>query len=331
MLKADFSDMLLAAVDARTEFFNPENNNAFRLFNGFTEGEPGISADLYARTLVLHNYGKRPEAYTELLDTAETTLLKRFPWIQSVVRKIRYAPSPEERNGIIRGEQPDTVIIENGVHYAINLCLNQDTSFYLDTRNLRVWIKDSLLGKSVLNMFAYTGSLGIAARVGGAQPVTNLDLSTMFLNIGKTSLKLNGLQQTENEFLRMDFWSAVKQFKQNNTHFDCIILDPPFFTKTRKAMLDLNKDTARLINKVRPLVRNEGWLVIVNNALFLPGVELYSSISGLCSDGYLALEQIIPVPLDMTGYPRTVCSTPPVDPSPFNHPTKIIVTRVFHK
>ncbi len=72
------------------------------------------------------------------------------------------------------------------------------------------------------------------------------------------------------------------------------------------------------------------WL-LVNNAVFLSGKEFLQALENLCADGYLALETLIPVPDDITGYPRTRLSAPPVDPAPFNHPTKIAILRVRRK
>ena len=90
-------------------------------------------------------------------------------------------------------------------------------------------------------------------------------------------------------------------------------------------------DSMRVINKLRPLVAHAGRLVSINNALFLSGVELMSGLKELCHDGYLSVETIIPVPEDITGYPETVISAPPRDPTPYNHPTKITIMRVFRK
>lgn len=95
--------------------------------------------------------------------------------------------------------------------------------------------------------------------------------------------------------------------------------------------MDLQGGTNRLINKVRPLAVHEGVLVAVNNALFLSGADYMAELHALCESPYLEFEDIIPVPPDVTGYPETVVDTPPVDPSPFNHPTKIALLRAFRK
>jgi 23S rRNA (cytosine1962-C5)-methyltransferase len=51
----------------------------------------------------------------------------------------------------------------------------------------------------------------------------------------------------------------------------------------------------------------------------------------LCADGYLRIERLVDVAPDCAGYPHTIVGTPPVDPAPFNHSTKIAVLRVRRK
>jgi 23S rRNA (cytosine1962-C5)-methyltransferase len=95
--------------------------------------------------------------------------------------------------------------------------------------------------------------------------------------------------------------------------------------------VDLLGETARLLNKIRPLVAHEGWLVVINNALFLPGKDFMDELKELCQSPYLSFMGKIDVPLDLTGYPETIVESPPVDPAPFNHPTKIALLNVLRK
>ena len=92
-----------------------------------------------------------------------------------------------------------------------------------------------------------------------------------------------------------------------------------------------NRDSARLINKVRPLINDGGWLVSINNALYVSGKEYLQTLEGLCADGYLKIAEIIPVPEDFTGYPETRIGEPVTNPQPFNHSTKIAVLEVKRK
>jgi 23S rRNA (cytosine1962-C5)-methyltransferase len=82
---------------------------------------------------------------------------------------------------------------------------------------------------------------------------------------------------------------------------------------------------------VRPLVAHAGWLVVINNALFLSGADFMAELESLCSSGHLNIERTITIPIDVTGYPDTIITPPPADPAPFNHPTKIAILKVFRK
>jgi 23S rRNA (cytosine1962-C5)-methyltransferase len=324
--------LLERAVTAREALFDERHLGALRLFNGFLEGCSDLVVDLYARTLVLQNYAKVPQEGLPIIQEAQAFLLKRLPWLQAGIVKSRNSPSIEENRGkLLFGEKLDRKVQENGVWYALDLCKNQDASLYLDTRTLRRWARQHLRDKTVLNTFAYTGSLGVAALAGGAARVVQMDLNRAFLNLGKNSYSLNGFPIHKGDFLVGDFWNLVSRLKRAAEGFDCVLIDPPFFSATGQGVLDLNKDSARLINKVRPLVNDGGWLVAVNNALYVSGKEYLETLERLCADGYLKIAELIPVAEDFSGYPETRIISPITDPSPFNHSTKIAVLEVRRK
>jgi 23S rRNA (cytosine1962-C5)-methyltransferase len=324
--------LLEKAIKAREASFDSGHKTALRLFNGFLEGFPEMVIDLYASTVVLHNHAKSPEASLSTIREAQACVQKRLPWLQAGILKTRNSLRADEKRGkLLFGEVPDRKVQENATWYALDLCMNQDASLYLDTRNLRRWAKDHLRDQTVLNTFAYTGSLGVAALAGGAIRVIQLDLNRQFLNLAKTSYSLNGFPIHKGDFLAGDFWNQVSRLKREGERFDCIFIDPPFFSATPKGVLDLNTDSARLINKVRPLINDGGWLVSINNALYVSGKEYFQTLEALCADGYLKIKELIPVPEDFTGYPETRLGTPITDPSPFNHSTKIAVLEVRRK
>jgi 23S rRNA (cytosine1962-C5)-methyltransferase len=327
-----FPEVLSAAIEARTSLFDFNHESAFRLFNGFYEGFPGLTIDLYGRTLVLFNYADPPEAAEAAVKFVAQFLAEQLPWLRSVVLKRRKAASIQERHGIIlEGELPEQVISEHGVKYAIDLLMSQDASFYLDTRSVRSWALESLKDKTVLNTFAYSGSIGVAARAGGAKTVVHLDKQRKFLNLAKTSYTLNRLPVDKADFITGDFFSQTRRYRKSGERFDCVIVDPPFFAKTSRGTVDMLSNSHSLINKVRPLVNDGGYLLIINNALYLNGENYYEMLASLCADGYISIEALIPVPSDCAGYPHTIIGTPPVDPSPYNHPTKITLMRVLRK
>ncbi len=324
--------LLQPALDARADLLDERHKSAFRLFNGFYEGYPDLVLDLYARTLVIHNYADPPEDGLQAVEAARIFLRSSLPWLRTVILKTRNSPHPDQRRGqVIDGDTPDRKVREHGVWYAIDLTMHRDASLYLDTCNLRKWAIDHLAGATVLNTFAYTGSLGVAALGGGAKRVVHLDLKRTFLNVAKASYALNGFPIDKKDFINSDFFPGIARLKRSGVLFDCVFLDPPFFSSTGKGTVDLVTEGKRLINKVRPLVADGGWLVAVNNALFLSGRDYMNMLEELCADGYLRVESLIPVPDDFTGYPETRLGEFVSDPTPFNHPTKIAVLRVKRK
>jgi 23S rRNA (cytosine1962-C5)-methyltransferase len=326
----EITELLRLATEARRPLFDAAHQSAFRLFNGFSEGNPDLVIDLYGSTLVFHNYADDVAHGLILVQQAHDFLRHQLLWIHAAVVKTRNGVTQQERRGqLLFGGKPDPKIREHGVWYAIDLMMNRDTSFYLDTRNLRQWLIENIDGKSVLNTFAYTGSLGVAAMAGRANRVLQLDLNRQFLNIAKQSYSLNGFPIHKSDFLAADFFSAIGRFKHTGEMFDCVLIDPPFFSTTSKGRVDQVNDSARLINKVRPLINDGGILVAINNALYVSGKEYLQTLEALCKDGYLTIRQLIDVPDDAVGYNKV---TPPItDPHPFNHSTKIVILDVKRK
>ena len=325
-----FIPLLERALQARASLFDARHETAFRLFNGFTEGEPNLVVDLYASTLLLHNYADDPTDGRLIAEGAARFLQDQLSWLRAGIIKTRNSKSQAERNGrLLFGEKPDTKIREHGVWYSIDLTMQRDASLYLDTRNLRQWLIENSREKTVLNTFAYTGSLGVASLAGGAKRVIQHDLNRQFLNVAKTSYSLNGFPIRREDFIAADFFTLAAKLKRTGETFDCVIIDPPFFSTTLKGRVDQVHESARLINKIRPLINDGGLLIAINNALYVSGKEYMQTLEALCKDGYLRIREFVPVPEDFIG-PNKIRS-PITDPAPFNHSTKIAVLDVRRK
>jgi 23S rRNA (cytosine1962-C5)-methyltransferase len=324
--------LLDKAIAARESLFDVRHETAFRLFNGFTEGCPNLVVDLYGATVILHNYANPCEDGFTIVQAAQEFLQIRFSWVGAIILKTRNAANAQEKQGVlVYGTTIERRVREHGVWYALDLTMNRDASLYLDTRNLRLWALQYLQGKTVLNTFAYTGSLGVAAQAAGAARVLQVDLNRRFLNVAKTSYTLNGFPIHKQDFQVGDFFPHMNRLKRTGERFDCVFIDPPFFATTAKGVVDLAHNQTKLINKVRPLVEDGGYLVAINNALFVSGRAYIEMLENLCTDGYLKIEELIAVPDDFTGYPQTRVTAPVTDPAPFNHSTKIAVLKVRRK
>ncbi len=317
-------DLLDKAIQKRAPFFDEKHESAFRLFNGFLEGYPDVAIDFYAKSLLIHWYGK--EECIDIITFIQHELCSRFDWIENVLVKSRASKVKSEQNGCYLLQNKKTSWIkEDGVRYSVDLTMNRDASLYLDTRSVRSWLKKESKGKEILNTFAYTGSLGVAAVAGGAKRVVQCDLNKSFLNVAKTSHTLNGFPIVKSDFQAGDFWKHMNALKRRGEQFDTVIVDPPFFAETKGGRVDLAESTKSMINKVRPLVKNGGTILFVNNALFVSGEQLTSALDGLY-DEWLSFGGRIEVDSDFLGDGDFVS-----DPAPYNHSTKITLIKVTHR
>lgn len=329
MKQHNMLNIIIKAVQKR--LVSEELPEAHRLFNGYTEGCPGLVLERYGPALVIFD-SRIPGELDHLIDQAVDWLTSEISDLSAVLLKQRRNPDDENRKGrLIQGTYLPEQITESGITYALDLRLNQDASFYIDTCNLRQWLTKNLNGHNVLNTFAYTGSLGVAAGMGGASHVTQTDINSRFLKLAEQSWSLNNLAEENVNHLKGDFFRVAGRMRNQGELFDCAILDPPFFSITDGGKVDLQHETTRLVNKIRSLVSHEGWLVVINNALYLSGVDFMFELDQLCQSEYLSLHQVIPAPQNVTGYPETIITSPPADPSPFNHTTKIAILKVFRK
>jgi 23S rRNA (cytosine1962-C5)-methyltransferase len=322
--------MLEHALEHRSALLDSEHQCALRLFNGFTEGCADLVVDLYGDAVVFHNYADPPQRGEPLIETAVQTVQRLLPWLRSGVVKTRAAASDQLRRGLqIFGDSLPRRVRENGIWYSLDLTLHQDCSLYLDTRIVRKWAKEQLGGMSVLNAFAYTGSFGVAALGGGAWRALQLDRNRRFLHLAQASYALNGFPVEKRDFVAADFFRVSARLRQRNEVFDCVFLDPPFFSSSPAGVVDQGQESTRLMNKVRPLVAHGGYLVAINNALYVSGASYIKDLQSLCRDGYLEIQELIPVPEDFIGWNRGEHPAWITDPAPFNHSTKIAVMKVL--
>lgn len=330
---AELVSRFTAALAHRLSRLTAPHTSALRLFNGYSEGFPRVAVDLYGTTLVLHDATSKAgdrEGMIALIEAARAAM----PWVTTALWKRRESMSQDERNGtLLFGEEAQLTrkIQEDGVWYTTRLTLNRDASLYLDTAPLRSWAKKTLGGKRVLNAFAYTGSLGVAAQAGGAETVIHTDLNNTFLTVAKDSYALNRFPVEKKNFKAGDFFDLVGRLKRDEALFDCVFIDPPFFSVTEKGRVDLVQDMERVLNKARPLIAHGGWLVAINNGVFVPGADFMKTIDAICASGHISLEQRVDVPEDFTGYADTKQPSLDVSPAPFNHSTKIAILKVTRK
>lgn len=327
---------LLGAIERRSALLapllaTPKPKQALRIYDGYREGGGRFVVDVYGTTLVVFDHAAAEDAEDGAALALAKVAMERLPFIETVVCKEKSSRDPVRRCGVVIVGEATAVcraIVEDGVRYAVRLLAHHDSTFYLDTKNLRRYVRERAEGKSVLNAFAYTGSLGIAAMAGHGSRVVQTDKNRDFLTIAKDSCSLNGFPIQKASFIAADFFEVAARLRKKKEVFDFVIIDPPLFADSTKGRVDLDAGVLALLNKARPLVADEGRLIVVNNALFVSGAAFMHSLEAIAGEGYAEIETRVDVPEDCAPPLQNGATPPPSDPAPFNHPTKIAVLKM---
>jgi 23S rRNA (guanine2445-N2)-methyltransferase / 23S rRNA (guanine2069-N7)-methyltransferase len=156
---------------------------------------------------------------------------------------------------------------ESGYKLLVNFEDYLDTGLFLDHRITRSLITAAAKGKSLLNLFAYTGAITVAAAVGGAIRTSSVDMSKTYLRWAQKNMTLNGFLGKEHEFIHADCLEWLAR-TDHDTKYDLIFLDPPTFSNSKRMtrVLDLQKDHVDMIKQAMDLLEDGGELYFSNNA-----------------------------------------------------------------
>jgi 23S rRNA (cytosine1962-C5)-methyltransferase len=156
-------------------------------------------------------------------------------------------------------------VTENGLRFLVNLDEYLDTGLFLDHRDTRKMVRECSQGKSVLNLFAYTGSFSVYAAAGGASHTTTIDLSNTYIDWAKKNMALNGFTGSSHSFIAADVLQLLPKLEANS--YDLIVMDPPTFSNSKKMdeVLDIQRDHVRLINQCMRLLKQKGMLIFSTN------------------------------------------------------------------
>lgn len=182
----------------------------------------------------------------------------------------------KSRHKRTRGDQYEKVadakltktVTENDLKFLINLSDYVDTGLFLDHRVTRQMVREQAQGKSVLNLFAYTGSFTVYAADGGARKTTTVDLSKNYLQWAQRNLELNQLYQPCHEFVAQDCVEFVNQSVGNpKRRYDIVVIDPPTYSNSKRLDDDWNVQTGHvdLLNATASLLNPEAVIYFSTN------------------------------------------------------------------
>lgn len=228
---AFFTRRIAAAVTGR-QIGSPRSG---RLVYAESDGLPGLIVDRYGDFLVVQFLAAGPELWrkTIVAELMSTTGCAGV-WERSDVA-VRELEGLELRSCCAAGIEPPPLIeiAEGSLRYLVDVRQGHKTGFYLDQYVNRALVSSVSADAEVLNCFAYTGGFGIAAAVGGAVQVTNIDSSGPALELARQNASLNGIGQSAFVLEDADVFKRLREYRDSRRSFDIIVLDPPKFAESR--------------------------------------------------------------------------------------------------
>lgn len=266
---------------------------ALRVFHGPGEGT-GVrrswAIDRFGDHYWLTQWeGSEAESASPRDDFVAFLRTKQAKSVVSLGRPERGVPALPE---VVYGAPPQGrfAVDEQGAKYAIQLVDARHPGLFLDHAPLRQWLRENARGWQVLNTFAYTGSLSVAAALGGAAHVTTLDLSRPTVQWAEENWRLNDLPDERARFLFGDVFEWLPRLGREGRRYDCVLLDPPSFSRGKKGTFSTAKDLPRLHALALERVEDGGVLVTsinsanVRRAKFRADVEQAARQAGVSLD-----------------------------------------------
>lgn len=231
------------------------DHNIYRLIHGEGDNLPGLVIDVYGGTAVMqaHSVGM----HRSRLEIAAALKAVMGEKISSVYYKsettLPYKANLDCENGYIIGGPSDDVPLEYGMKMPVDWISGQKTGLFIDQRENRALLEKYAAGRTVLNMFCYTGGFSLAAMRGGAKIVHSVDSSARAIELTKNGVKDNFPNDIRHEAFAED---AFKYLERMDTPYDLIILDPPAFAKhkdaLKHALIGYRRLNQKAMEKIQP-------------------------------------------------------------------------------
>jgi 23S rRNA (cytosine1962-C5)-methyltransferase len=244
------------ALALREALPTAKHTNAMRLVNAESDGLPGLVVDRYADVLVAQFLAAGVERWRDPILDALMELTGCAAIYERSDAEVRKLEGLEAKAGFARGNRNASrcPILENGLHFRVDVEQGQKTGFFLDQRDNRQRVRSLAAGREVLDGFSYTGGFSIAALAGGAKRVVAVESSKDAIQIAKENLAANPLDASKVEFQQADVFSYLRILRDKNQKFGLIILDPPKFAanaaqvqKAARAYKDINLWALKLL------------------------------------------------------------------------------------
>lgn len=273
------------------------DTSSCRIIFGEADFLPGLVIDKYEDVLVVECLALGMEQFKETIVNflkdilAEDGIKIRGVYERSDANE-RTKEGLSKMKGFI-GDAFDTnvEIVENGVHYVVDVANGQKTGFFLDQKYNRLAMQRICKGKKVLDCFTHMGTFALNAGIAGAADVTGLDISEYAVSQAEANARLNHLENTVH-FRQANVLDELPKLAQAGEKYDVVILDPPAFTKSREATKNAIKGYREINMKGLKLVKDGGYLATCSCSHFMTQDLLAKTVKEAAKATHKRLRQV---------------------------------------
>ena len=264
------------AIDYRRTF---ADLNSCRLLFAESDGLPAVIADKFGDIVVLQVLCLGMEQFKQdIVDALAEEVHPAGIYERNDV-PVRELEGLTQQTGLLYGTVPDRVeMVENGVHFWVDVKEGQKTGFFLDQKYNRLAMQRICKDMDVLDCFTHTGSFALNAGIAGAKHVLGVDASELAVAQAQKNAALNHLSDTV-EFKCADVFDLLPALENEGKQFDVVILDPPAFTKSKNAIKNAVKGYREINLRGMKLVKDGGYLATCSCSHYM-NAELFAQTIG---------------------------------------------------
>ena len=260
-----FADLIKKAFALRKSLLETDTNS-YRLLFGENDGMPGCIIDCYADVAVVKLYSSIWFPYLKEISEIVIEITQCSALVLRLSRHLQALRDDVFHDGqVLYGALKDEIVIfkEHGVLFAANVVKGHKTGYFLDHRENRRKVGALAKGKTVLDVFAYTGGFSVHALAGGAKAVTSIDISKQALESANENVRLNSFTG-KHLTVTGDAFNILEQLEKSKQQFDIVVIDPPSFAK-RETEIDVAKKKYRqLAHMGAALTAPNGYLILAS-------------------------------------------------------------------
>ena len=273
------------------------DTSSCRIIFGEADFLPGLVIDKYEDVLVVECLALGMEQFKEIIvNFLKEILAEDGIKIRGVYERSDANERTKEGLSKVKGFIGDAFdtnveIVENGVHYMVDVANGQKTGFFLDQKYNRLAMQRICKGKKVLDCFTHMGTFALNAGIAGAADVTGLDISEYAVSQAEANARLNHLENTVH-FRQANVLDELPKLAQAGEKYDVVILDPPAFTKSREATKNAIKGYREINMKGLKLVKDGGYLATCSSSHFMTQDLLAKTVKEAAKATHKRLRQV---------------------------------------